>query len=517
MTAKNWKIGELITTADKWKNIPKSGMHDHIESAAKWAEKISDVELRTKVFERLTDAAGRHLGDTSLASDYLKKWITAAKMIPNDDKKLFAFHDITQVVGGLNDREHGSVFLEEIASEMRRFNTATFRGYGFRSLTNAAGQIGAKELVGAYWNEARHAADLATTDRNDIYWRPILPEAAFLLMENDRLSSTYFSESLSYVKTISYGFKRACYLGDLAKTAVLAFDQTKAIYHLNQFRNESFDSSDDSAKQTLIAGLAEAAVELSNKEHALTFLNKLQGDTEVIQDEWFRSLAYQALAEAAHHLGDNRLSSEYFTLASEAALQEKAPVTRVWHVSAFLLSKAKELGVDMISVGLLPKLEAAVAEVEASKTGDNQGLMMFGIYLNLTKVAVQLGAHEKGIYYLSQTKSLLSSRMVPKARHGDILALAKTARDLRELSQARELAQLAFDMAKMEINGVKDLKMSEGMQTVAGVAKLLTNMGEIRYACSLAETEGFSQDFKAAITGMVLAEYAENHYPKTKE
>lgn len=510
MTTKRWKTAEIIPPSERWKNISKSGMAEHIENAAKWAERINNSELKAKTFQRLTDASGRHLGDKQLASKYLKEWISATKVISNEDQKLSAFHEIAQIVGGLGDREHGLLYLENIASDMRKFNSSTARGYGFRSLAEASGQLGAREHLEAYWDEARQAADLATTNRNDIYWRPITPEVAFILMSNESsISSIYFSESLSYVNREAYGFDQACYFGDLAKTAALYFDTANAIYFLNQIRNKSLYSKDDSAKHTLIAGLADAAEVLSDKKLALTFLENLRLDTEVIQDDWSRSLAFQALAAAANSLGDKHLSFEYFAFATEAALQEKTPVTRVWHVAAFLLDNAKELEINLMSTGLLQKLEAAVAEVATSKTGDNQGLMTFVIYRYLAEVAVQLGAKEKGLYYLSQAKSLLTIERALKERHGDILALAQIARDLRELSQARKLAQLAFDMAKKEISG-------EGMRTIVGVAKLLTSIGKIRWAFSLAETEGFSKDVKVAIIGMVLAEYAENHYPANK-
>lgn len=510
MTRKKWAIEEIVTT-DRWKTISRAGLREHLKSTSVWAQQINDASLRAEKFKRLTDVAGRYLGDKPLAFDYLKKWIAAAKLIESEDKRQLAFLDISEVVGGLNDRQEGLAFLDEIDSEMKRINDALRKGWGFRSIAEAAGQLGAREQVVLYWSEARRAADHVADDRRyDLYWRPLYPKAACILMEKDGSSSSYFFESLSYVMSISNEFDRVSFLGDLAKTAVFFFDKTKAIYYLNQFRANLVDLRNDPAKQTLIANLAEAAGWLSDTELATIFLNNLQDAAEIIQDPWHRSIAYQALALSAKRLGDNHRSFEYFTLATDLALRVESPVSRVWQISVFLLPKAKELGFDMNTAGLLPKLEVVVEEIKESKTGDARGLIMFKTYQYLAKVAVQLGAHEKGLHYLSQAITLTESETV---RAEDLLDLAKTAKDLRELSQTRKLAQKAFDMAKVEIKGGN---VFDGMHIIAGGAKIYANIGEIRYAVSLAEDEAFSSEAKAAIFGVVLAEYAENHYPKIK-
>ena len=513
-----WDIGKRINMSDRWVTISKSGMVEHLEKAKMWSREIDDTSLRAKKFLRLADAAGRLIGDKLLAFNYLENCFSAAKTITNEEKRQLAFHEIMEIVGGLNDMDHGFIFLEEIASEMKKIGDAKVRGYGFRALTEAAGELGDSEAVAGYWDEVQRTANLIKDkeSRCEILWKPILPEAAFLLIKKNGAASTYFLDSLSYVNTVSLEPYRVYYLGNLAKTAVLAFDNWKAIYYLSRFRTEALNLNEEYTKQNLIKSLAEATQGLADKEFALNFLNKLMDDVDTFKSLSGKATVYHALAESAHRLGDNNRSFEYFTLAIEALLQNKAPVTRVWDIKVFLLPKAKEIGYDMMAAGLLSKLETAPADVDSSDLCNDRERCKFLVYQDLAEIAVKLSDHERGLSYLSCAISFLSNKTISPGRPFEIIKLAKTAKDLHEFAKAQELSIMAFDMATEKIKRGKDIDYNDHIQTVQKCAKLNANIGKIRYAFSLAETDGFTMEVKAGIMGMVLAEYAEEHYPRIK-
>lgn len=506
---KRWDI-TAKNSSNKWQDISMSAMAGHLERAENWARKINDPSLRAKSFQRLTDAAGRQFGDKPLAFKYLTLWLTAAKSINDDNGRYLTLIDIAQVVGGLDDRNRGLICLEEIASEMKRINNPLTQGWGFRFLAEAAGQLGAREQGLVYWHKAHRAADLASsTDSNEIYRRPLLPEAASVLMGKDASAAHYFNDSIKHTKTLPYGSDRAVYFGELAKTATLIFDTAQAMEYLEQFRLEEFDSRDTPAKGLLLQKLAEAAGKISDKEIALSYIENLRYEVDKIEIPWTRALAYQVFAQIAQQLGDNNSCSKYFTLAIESALQDESPLNRTTHISDFLLSKAAELEFDIKAVGILAKLDTAITEVGEDRTG------LLVLYQNLATTASQLGSQEKGLFYLSRARMLIDGMSISAKNHAKILRLAETAKELGELSQAQELAQQAFDLAKGEIGHTGGMVRRDYMSTIAGVAKLNASIGNIQFAINMTEKEDFSPDAKAAIMGTVLAEYAENHYQKS--
>ncbi|WP_156906688.1 hypothetical protein [Desulforegula conservatrix] len=415
-----------------------------------------------------------------------------------------------EIAGGLNDRESGLVLLEEIASELRRLNNDIARGYGFRFLAEAAGKMGSGEKVAAYIHEACKSGDLT----NDICFKPILPEAAIFLIRDDRSLEDYFSKSLSYVKSNSYGFDRACCLGNLAKTAALAFDKWTSLNYMNQFKAEFFAQMDGVSKQTLIEKMAEAACMLPDREFALSFLKSLYEDVQTINPQWPRSMAYQAIAGAAHLLGDDRASFSDFIFAAEAALQNETPRKIGWNISNFLLDKAEEIGFNLKKYDLMAKLDVAASQVEIDNKCGNAGEDQFLVYMHFARIAERIGEKEKGRQYLSKAKRILVGITLPNSMHNDVLDMAITAKNLGELALASDLGMKAFDMAKLESQ--KSPLRFLCISTVAGVARLYTGIGDIRYACSLAESEGFTAEDKAEIMCSVMAEYSKNQYRRIK-